>query len=165
MSKAEGDRLVQRLIARDGLPATIVRPGTLFGPGDRMNFGRIADRVRSGKAVIVGSGTNPVPFVYITDVVDALLLAFDSDRRTFVATATAVGLVVDAARMPVYIITERLALLQIRLLIGIAIAGVVAGTLTGTRVLRHVPERQFRRIVAVLLLALGTWMLFGSSGH
>ena len=95
----------------------------------------------------------------------AALLAFDSDRRTFVATATAVGLVVDAARMPVYIIKERSALLQIRLLIGIAIAGVVAGTLTGTRVLRHVPERQFRRIVAVLLLALGTWMLFGSSGH
>lgn len=80
MSKAEGDRLVQKLIARDGLPATIVRPGTLFGPGDRMNFGRIADRVRSGKAVIVGSGRNPVPFVYVTDVVDALLLAFDSDR-------------------------------------------------------------------------------------
>jgi 2-alkyl-3-oxoalkanoate reductase len=76
-TKAEGDMLVQRLIADADLPAVIIRPGTLFGPGDRLNFGRIADRVKAGKMVFIGSGDNAVPFVYVTDMVDALLLALD----------------------------------------------------------------------------------------
>jgi uncharacterized protein len=91
----------------------------------------------------------------------AALLAFDTDKEAFVATATAVGLVVDGARLPVYIASERFELLRIWPLIAIATAGVVAGTLIGTRVLRDVPEPLFRRIVALLLLALGTWMLLG----
>lgn len=90
----------------------------------------------------------------------AALLAFDTRKEAFVATATAVGLVVDAARLPVYLVAEQSGLRQISSLIAVAILGVVAGTLVGTRFLRHVPERQFRRIVAVILLALGAWMLF-----
>jgi uncharacterized membrane protein YfcA len=93
----------------------------------------------------------------------AALLAFDTNKQAFVATATAVGLVVDGARMPVYIVAERSGLPQIWHLIAIATVGVVAGTLTGTRVLTYVPERQFRRAVAVLLLALGAWMLLQDS--
>ena len=80
MTKAEGDKLVQRLIAQDHLPAVILRLGALFGPGDRLNFGRLADRVRAGKGIIVGSGSNTVPFIYLADVVQALLLALDHER-------------------------------------------------------------------------------------
>src|SRR5205807_6063390 len=80
MTKAQGDQLVQRMIAEDHLPAVIIRPATLFGPGDRLNFGRIADRVHAGKGVIIGSGDNAVPFVYATDVVQGLLLAMDHER-------------------------------------------------------------------------------------
>ncbi|HZC04817.1 MAG TPA: NAD-dependent epimerase/dehydratase family protein [Ktedonobacterales bacterium] len=80
MSKAEGDVLVQRLIAWEHLPAVILRPGTLFGPGDRLNFGRIADRVKAGKMIVIGSGDNAVPFVYVDDMVNALLLAMDVER-------------------------------------------------------------------------------------
>jgi nucleoside-diphosphate-sugar epimerase len=80
ISKAEGDRLVQRMILEDRLPAVIVRPGTFFGPGDRLHFGRIADRLVAGRGVIVGSGRNALPFVYVTDVVQGLLLALDVDR-------------------------------------------------------------------------------------
>ena len=39
--------------------------------------------------------------------------------------------------------------------IAIAIAGVIAGTLIGMRVLRWIPEAAFRRTVAVLLGLLG----------
>lgn len=77
MTKAEGDELVQRLISNEGLPASIVRPGTFFGPGDRLHFGRIADRLRSRKGVVVGAGDNALPFVYVADVVQGLLLALD----------------------------------------------------------------------------------------
>lgn len=89
----------------------------------------------------------------------AALLAFDTKKDAFVATATAVGLVVDGARVPVYIATERAGLLSIWPLIAIATVGVVVGTLTGMRLLTLVPERLFRPLVALLLLALGIWML------
>jgi nucleoside-diphosphate-sugar epimerase len=80
ITKAEGDLAVQRMITDDHLPAVIIRPGTFFGPGDRLHFGRMADRLRAGKGVIVGRGDNALPFVYVTDVVQGLLLALDRDH-------------------------------------------------------------------------------------
>jgi nucleoside-diphosphate-sugar epimerase len=77
VSKAAGDLAVQRMIAEQHLPAVIIRPGTFFGPGDRLHFGRMADRLRAGKGVIVGPGDNALPFVYVTDVVQGLMLALD----------------------------------------------------------------------------------------
>jgi 2-alkyl-3-oxoalkanoate reductase len=78
VTKAAGDIAVQRMIAEDRLPAVIIRPGTFFGPGDRLNFGRMADRLRAGKGIIIGAGSNALPFVYVTDVVQGLLLALDN---------------------------------------------------------------------------------------
>jgi nucleoside-diphosphate-sugar epimerase len=80
LTKAEGDVLVRKLIAEEGLPAAIIRPGTFFGPGDRLHFGRIADRIRAGSWISIGSGRNALPFVYVTDVVQGLLLALDHER-------------------------------------------------------------------------------------
>lgn len=80
MSKAEGDLAVQRMIAEDRLPAVIIRPGMFFGPGDRLNFGRMADRVRDGKGVIVGRGNNALPFAYVTDIVAGIVLALDVEH-------------------------------------------------------------------------------------
>ena len=89
----------------------------------------------------------------------AALLAFDMDRETFVATATAVGLVVDAARMPVYLATEHDALRAIWPLIAYATLGVLLGTVAGRRVLARVSDATFHRVVALLLLVLGVWMI------
>jgi nucleoside-diphosphate-sugar epimerase len=80
VTKAQGDKLVQRMIAQDGLPAVIIRPEAMFGPHDRINFRRLADRLRAGKGIIIGSGRNAVPFVYVSDVVQGLLLALEHPR-------------------------------------------------------------------------------------
>jgi nucleoside-diphosphate-sugar epimerase len=80
ITKAQGDQLVQRMIAEDHLPAAIIRPGTIFGPGDRLNFGRMADKLCRGRALVIGSGSNALPLVYVTDVVQGLLLCADVDR-------------------------------------------------------------------------------------
>lgn len=42
---------------------------------------------------------------------------------------------------------------------GVASAGVLVGTLVGERVLGRIPERIFRTVVALLILALGIYML------
>ena len=80
LTKAAADKAVQRMIAENRLPAVIVRPGTVLGPGDQLHFGRVADRLRAGKAVIIGPGDNAVPFVYVADVVRGLLLALEHER-------------------------------------------------------------------------------------
>jgi nucleoside-diphosphate-sugar epimerase len=80
LSKAEGDRVVQRLIADEGLPGVIVRPGTFFGAGDRLHFDRIVDRLHAGRGIIVGRGDNLLPFVFVSDVVQGLLLALEHPR-------------------------------------------------------------------------------------
>jgi nucleoside-diphosphate-sugar epimerase len=74
-SKAGGDLAVQRLIGEVNLPAVIIRPATFFGPGDHRHFGRLATRMRAGRRVLVGSGQNALPWVYVDDVVRGFLLA------------------------------------------------------------------------------------------
>src|SRR5215467_5936097 len=75
LTKAEGDRLIRRLMLNSDVETVILRPGTFFGPGDRLHFGRIAQRMKNGKGVILGRGDNALPFCYVTDVVQGFLLA------------------------------------------------------------------------------------------
>jgi uncharacterized protein len=91
----------------------------------------------------------------------AALLGFDLTKIRFVATATAIALLVDAARMPVYLVVDREAVAAIWPLVLIATAGVVAGTLAGERLLVRVPERRFRQVVGALILILGIATLVG----
>jgi len=93
----------------------------------------------------------------------AALLGFDVPKEAFVATATAIGLIVDLARMPVYFATQAGGILAIWPLVLAAIAGTLAGTVLGVRVLGRIPERAFRRVVAVILLGLGAYMVVRGS--
>jgi uncharacterized membrane protein YfcA len=92
----------------------------------------------------------------------AALLGFPLPRETFVATATSIALFVDAARMPVYFFTHGREMWTMRTEMAVMTAGVIAGTVFGGRVLRRIPEDQFRRVVAVLLAALGIALLVRS---
>jgi len=94
----------------------------------------------------------------------AALLGFDVPKEAFVATSTAVGLFVDGARMPVYLATEWREIARIWPLVLTATVAVVIGTALGTRVLGRLPQRQFRRVVAVLLVVLGVYMAIRGGG-
>ena len=89
----------------------------------------------------------------------AALLGAELPRHTFVATATAVGLIVDAARMPVYLATTGDEVWAIRPVVAVATVGVIAGTLFGHRLLARIPEAMFRPTVAVILGLLGLAMI------
>ena len=75
LTKAEGDRLMRRLMLNSNVETVILRPGTFFGPGDRLHFGRMAQKMKDGKGLIIGRGDNALPFCYVTDVVQGFLLA------------------------------------------------------------------------------------------
>jgi uncharacterized membrane protein YfcA len=89
----------------------------------------------------------------------AALLGFDLSKQSFVATATAVGLVVDGARMPVYLAAQFREMMTVWVAIAIATIGVVVGTLVGSRVLARIPDVWFHRVLAIVLAGLGTAMV------
>jgi uncharacterized membrane protein YfcA len=89
----------------------------------------------------------------------AALLGFGLSREAFVATATAIGLIIDGARMPIYLGTQLDELFEVWPLVAVATAGVLLGTIVGRSTLRRVPEPVFRTIVSSLLLVLGIGLL------
>jgi len=89
----------------------------------------------------------------------AALLGFDVDKEAFVATATAVALVVDGARIPVYLLTQGSDLAAQGPLIAALAVGAIGGTLAGGWTLRRLPQPIFRRVVGALLLLLGLYTL------
>ena len=93
----------------------------------------------------------------------AALTAFRLSPAAFVATATATGLAVDAARTPVYLWNGAAGLRPLLPLIGVAAAGVLVGTLLGERVLLGLPVRRFGQVVGVAVGVLGLWLLLGAS--
>jgi uncharacterized membrane protein YfcA len=92
----------------------------------------------------------------------AALLGFDVKPSAFVASATAAALMVDLARMPVYVALEADRLANLSGPIAIAAAGAIAGTIGGERVLRRIPPPIFKKLVSALVLALGIYMLTSS---
>jgi uncharacterized membrane protein YfcA len=87
------------------------------------------------------------------------MLGFHVPKEAFVATGTAVGLMVDFARVPVYLVTHGKEIVEAWPFVGAAVVGVIAGTLLGHRVLKRIPETTFRKVVSVVLLLLGTALL------
>jgi uncharacterized membrane protein YfcA len=92
----------------------------------------------------------------------AALLGFDLSKHSFVATATAIGMVVDGARMPVYLLTQAQDLAAMVTWIAVATLGVAVGTVIGSRVLARIPEMWFHRVLAIVLALLGVAMLWRS---
>ena len=91
----------------------------------------------------------------------AALLAFALTPRAFVATSTATGLLVDAARMPVYLWRAGASLWVLWPHIAVASVGVLVGTLVGERALMGMTAERFRRVLGVLIGLLGVWLLWG----
>ena len=89
----------------------------------------------------------------------AALLGVDLPKHAFVTTATAVALMVDAARVPVYAWFMWDAMAAAAGWMAIATVGVIVGTVFGLRLLGAIPERMFRRVVAIVLALLGGVML------
>ena len=89
----------------------------------------------------------------------AALFGTSLSKEQFIATSTAVALIVDGARLPVYLISERDRLVSVWPLLLLACLGAVGGTLLGNRVLRRLPPESYRVTVACLLAVLGVAML------
>ena len=87
------------------------------------------------------------------------LLAFDLPPRAFLATSTAVALLVDLARTPVYLSHAGSRLSELAVPISAAGLGCLVGTLWGERLLARVSAEGYRRLVGSGVAAVGLWLL------
>jgi hypothetical protein len=94
----------------------------------------------------------------------AAMLALDVRKEVFVATAVAIALIVDGARLPVYAFSVGPQLLAVWPIVLTATVAVIAGTLLGKTILGRIPEAIFRRVVSGLLIALGVAILIVRQG-
>ena len=60
-----------------GLAVTAIRPHLVWGPGDQQLVGRVVERARAGRLVLVGTGAALMDSTYLDNAVDALLAAVD----------------------------------------------------------------------------------------
>jgi uncharacterized membrane protein YfcA len=89
----------------------------------------------------------------------AVLLGFECSKEAFVATATAAALIVDMVRIPVYLATHWSDVPKVIVPALLGMAGIVAGTFLGSKVLAKVPQGKFSRVVSALLLLIGALMI------
>jgi nucleoside-diphosphate-sugar epimerase len=75
-SKALGEQAALAA-ADDGFAVVSVRPHLVWGPGDTQLVGRIADRARSGRLAIVGSGAALIDTTYVDNAAEAIVAALD----------------------------------------------------------------------------------------
>lgn len=92
----------------------------------------------------------------------AALSVFDLSPKQFVATATAVALMVDLGRTPVYVVRAGAQIRSVAGLIGVAAVGAVLGTVLGERILTKLPRERFTRVVSLAVGLLGAWLIVRS---
>ena len=74
-SKVEAEKLVLRYAKEKGLRTTILRAGTIYGPGGKVFFPRIGYNLKNKFIFIIGRGNNELPLAYVENVIDAMCLA------------------------------------------------------------------------------------------
>ncbi|MBN2518180.1 MAG: NAD(P)-dependent oxidoreductase [Candidatus Altiarchaeota archaeon] len=62
------------LIAKSGIPYTILRSSQVFGPQFEQGYATVLKYLKQGKMKILGKGDNAIPLVQINDLIQALLL-------------------------------------------------------------------------------------------
>lgn len=73
-TKLEAERMVLAAICENALPAVVIRPGQIFGPGaEKVTPNGVISL--AGRWVAVGRSSQTIPLVYVDDVVDALVSA------------------------------------------------------------------------------------------
>lgn len=77
-TKWEGELVAQELL-RKGLWVSIVRPAAIYGPGDPERFSMIYKRVAKGRFLFLGDGAAHYHPNYVENLVDAFILAAETD--------------------------------------------------------------------------------------
>jgi dihydroflavonol-4-reductase len=88
LTKLEGEQIAVRTAERLGVPLTVVRPGPIYGPGDRRLF-KLIGGVARRRFILLGDGSPRFQMVYVGDLVEGFRLAAETPNavgRTYIIT-------------------------------------------------------------------------------
>lgn len=87
ITKCEAEKAALAFHNDRGLPVTVIRPVGIYGPGDT-RWLKLFKPIAGRKFVMLGSGETLIHMVYISDLVDAFILAADNPNavgRVYIA--------------------------------------------------------------------------------
>jgi dihydroflavonol-4-reductase len=87
-TKLEGEQMAVETAGRVGLPLTVVRPGPIYGPGDR-RFLKMIGGIARHRFLLLGDGSPRFQMVYIDDLTEGFRLAGElpsAAGRTYIIT-------------------------------------------------------------------------------
>jgi nucleoside-diphosphate-sugar epimerase len=79
-SKVDAEFLIEQHRERYALPAAILRPGTIYGPGDRLIVPRLVKGIESGRLKTIGAGDALMHNTSVRNLGDAIMLALESPK-------------------------------------------------------------------------------------
>ncbi len=89
----------------------------------------------------------------------AFLVAFNLPKEAYVATSAAIALVIDATRIPTYLVTKTVQDSSAYILLAFLCVMAYLGVRSGKVFLKRINQETFRRIVAIAILAVGIKIL------
>jgi len=78
-TKLIAEKRVWEFYRKTGLPITVIRPISMFGPGD-LRMLKLFKMIKQGRFVVVGDGSAFFQPAYIDDVVDGFLLCLEKEK-------------------------------------------------------------------------------------
>jgi 2-alkyl-3-oxoalkanoate reductase len=79
-AKIESELVVRAFQDAGKIETVRLRPGFVYGPGDRLLIPKISEALREGKFMFVGDGSKQMNCIYIDDLGDISLLAGDAPQ-------------------------------------------------------------------------------------
>lgn len=74
-TKREAEKLVMSFHKDRKIEVCIIRPGDVFGPGDRVSLLKMANLLEKGRMVYIGGGKSTGAFTFVENLADGLILA------------------------------------------------------------------------------------------
>jgi dihydroflavonol-4-reductase len=90
-TKLEAHKIVDRMIAEQGLPAIIVQPGGVYGPGDTSQVADLLEQFFAGKLPLMPFPDLGICLTHVEDIAGGILLALDKGKlgETYVISGPA----------------------------------------------------------------------------
>jgi dihydroflavonol-4-reductase len=90
-TKLEGQRLAERMIAEESLPAIVVQPGGVYGPGDTSQIADLLEEFFAGRLFLLPFPELGICLSHVEDIAAGILLALDQGKlgETYVISGPA----------------------------------------------------------------------------
>lgn len=80
LSKLKAEEYLLKLHQERQFPIVILRPPTVYGPGEHYNFLKLARAIFQKKFWVIGAGKNKMSLCFVENLVDAMVLAAKSNK-------------------------------------------------------------------------------------